>query len=203
MRRFHTAVAIAAALLLGTALAADAQTIGFKLGASLANISEEGTSIGRLTGFAGGGFVRLGGRLGIQAELLTVTKGAEEDEDVLAPGKLQLEDVEIPVLLHAALTTGSSFAPYVFAGPSAAFEVRCESNEAAGNHVLQCGEPRKSTDFGVHVGGGLGIALGPGSLLAEGRYNMGFTNLDDSGHGHELKTRTIMIMVGYAISLVR
>lgn len=202
MRRLYLAFALGIAMLAATASTTSAQTIGFKLGASFANLSEDGTTIGGLTGFAGGGFVRFGmGRIGVQAELLTVTKGAEEDEDVAGAGKLQLEYVEIPLLLHLPLTMGASFAPYVFAGPSAAFEVRCSSEGA--HDPLICDEPRKSMDFGLHVGGGLAFDMGPGAILVEGRYNWGLTDLDDSGHGHNLKTRTAMIMAGYAIPLSR
>src|SRR5690606_12326079 len=122
---------VLAAALAFTATAAEAQTIGFKLGASLSNLKIDGTTAETdyTTGFAGGGFIRFGfGRLGIQPEILSVTKGAEVDGGAVdgEDSALNIEYIEIPVLLHLPLTYGSSFAPYVFGGPSFAFEIGCE-----------------------------------------------------------------------------
>ncbi|MGH7465513.1 MAG: hypothetical protein ACREK1_10085, partial [Longimicrobiales bacterium] len=83
MRRLSCGIIAGAAVLALSAAAADAQTIGFKLGASMSNLSSDGTTgeSDHTTSFAGGGFIRFGfGRLGIQPEILSVKKGAEFDE---------------------------------------------------------------------------------------------------------------------------
>lgn len=210
MRRISTTILALAAALALTA-PGHAQTIGFKLGASLANwdVSDaEDVGLNSITGFAGGGFVRFGlGRLGIQAELLSITKGTEfDDTGTDDDGKVSLEYVEIPLLLHLPLMVGQSFAPYLIAGPSVAFEIGCDFK--AEGIEIECDDPdgdiveRETTDFGLSVGGGLAFAMGPGAVLVEGRYTWGLTNLN-SGTGPEIKNRNALLMAGYEIPLGR
>jgi hypothetical protein len=211
MRRLSTTILALATITLVSAPAAHAQTIGFKLGASLANWSADdldNTNLNSITGFAGGGHIRFGmGRLGIQLELLSITKGTEfEDLSGDDDGKIGIEYVEIPLLLHVPLSLGS-ITPYVFGGPSLAFEVSCSVEE--GGLDVDCDDPagdiigRSSTDFGVSAGGGLGFPVGPGNLFVEGRYTWGLKNLNDSDVGPEVKNKGALIMAGYEISLGR
>jgi hypothetical protein len=186
----------------------DAQTIGFKLGGSMSKFSADGTTdtYDFMTSFAGGGFVRFGfGRLGIQPEILSVTKGAEFD-DSGAGGEdtsIKIEYVEIPVLLHFPLTYGASFAPYVFGGPAFAFEIGCEESEVDCDEALSGLLPlRKGTDIGLSAGGGLAFAMGPGALLLEGRYTWGLTDIDES-ETFSHKNRSILLLAGYSIPLGR
>ena len=202
---------IAGATALAFSAPAHAQTIGFKLGASMSTLSVDGTTadFDHTTGFAGGGFVRFGfGRLGIQPEILSVTKGAETDG--VAGGEdlaIKIEYVAIPILLHLPLTYGSSFAPYVFGGPEIAFEIGCEQGD------VDCNDPSladgvfepKSTDFGLTAGGGLAFAMGPGALLLEGRYTWGLSNINDTPgtDQSEVKNRSALFLAGYSIPLGR
>ena len=215
MRRFSTVIIAGAAALAVSASSVDAQTIGFKLGASMSKFSADGTTdtYDFMTSFAGGGFVRFGfGRLGIQPEILSVTKGAEIDgggtggEDA----SYKIEYVEVPVLLHLPLTYGASFAPYVMGGPAFAFEIGCE--ESLGGTETDCDDvaggllsQRKSIDIGLSAGGGLAFAMGPGAVLVEGRYTWGLTNLNDSEAADpiEVKNRSILLLAGYSIPLGR
>jgi hypothetical protein len=211
MRRFSTVIIAGAAALAVSASSVDAQTIGFKLGASMSKFSAEGTTdtYDFMTSFAGGGFVRFGfGRLGIQPEILSVTKGAEVDDGGTGgDASIKIEYVEVPVLLHLPLTYGASFAPYVMGGPAFAFEIGCESS-LSGTEV-DCDDDtggllsqRKSIDIGLSAGGGLAFAMGPGAVLVEGRYTWGLTNIDDS-EVTDVKNRSILLLAGYSIPLGR
>lgn len=212
MKRFSFAVLAGATALAVSAAPADAQTIGFKLGASLGNLSIDGTTgdTDWTTSFAGGGFVRFGlGRLGIQPEILSVRKGAEydgaTDEDDEA---LKIEYIAVPVLLHLPLTTGSSFSPYLIAGPEFAFDIGCELTTGAGDFDCDSADfpdgpfDRKSIDIGLSAGGGLAFAMGPGALLVEGRYVWGLTNISETDPS-EVKNRAAYILAGYSIPLGR
>lgn len=201
MRRFFMTFAAGTAALAFAATGADAQTIGAKLGASFSTLTTdaEDENIGRLTGFVGGGFVRFDfGRIGLQAELLTVTKGASFEG--ASDTDLSLEYVEIPVLLHLPLSMGPTFAPYVVAGPAFAFEVGCETATSIGSYDCN---GFKSNDIGLAAGGGLAFAMGPGAVLVEGRYTWGMTNLIDDASGGSLKNRSAYLMAGYSIPLSR
>ena len=209
MRRINTMLFGVAAALALSAAAAPAQTIGFKLGASIASqkFDPDVADFKSLTGFVGGGLIRFGsGRLGIQLEALSVTKGSKAETPTGAEGETRLEYVEIPLLLHLPLTTGGSFAPYIVAGPSLGFEISC-TTQGPGSGEADCDETNpdrdKKIDFGV--GGGLGVAFaaGPGAVLLEGRYTLGLSNIATEGSTVEIKNRTILIMAGYEIPLGR
>ncbi|HEX6309412.1 MAG TPA: porin family protein [Longimicrobiales bacterium] len=209
MKRIYRALLTGVVGLAFGATVASAQTIGFKAGVSLATMSIEDIDEGvdHRTGFAGGGFVRFDfGRLGIQPEILSVTKGFEVD-DPSGDERLSLEYVAIPVLLHFPLTYGASFAPYLIGGPEFAFEVGCDAE--IGGVEFDCDDAgadsfdRKSFDIGLSAGGGLAFAMGPGALLLEGRYTWGLTNIQDDEQEAELKNRAAYIMAGYSIPLGR
>jgi hypothetical protein len=208
MRRVYSTLAICAAALALAGTAAEAQTLGFKLGASFStlNIEDATTTQNSITGFIGGGHIRFGltERLGIQAELLSVTKGADitggtPDFD------LRLEYIEVPLLLHVPLMMGSTFSPYVYGGPSVAFEIRCRTT-IAGGATADCGDAdafaRNSTDFGLTAGGGLAFAMGPGALLLEGRYTWGLSDINTADNV-TIRNRSGAVMAGYEIPLGR
>jgi hypothetical protein len=196
MRRLLIAPS-AFALALALSSAAQAQSIGFKLGATMANQEfDPEFETSSITDFAGGGFVRFGlGRLGVQVEALSITKGSEDDADV----QTKIEFIEVPLLLHLPLTMGQSFAPYIIAGPSAAFNIGCERGTAAGV-PSDCDDEFEKTDFGLSAGGGLGFVMGPGAVLLEGRYTWGLKNIND-GDITEIKNRSALFLVGYEIPI--
>lgn len=206
----RTIVAAAAAFALVGASNAGAQTIGFKVGASFAKWDFEtatgGEDLETLTAFMGGGFVRFGlGRVGLQPELLVVTRGGEYPAEAFeGDAKLKVDYIEVPVLLIVPLTMGTGVAPYVFGGPSFAFEINCkvETSAVSGDASEDCSDNdlRESTDIGATAGGGLSFPMGPGDLFVEGRYNWGLTNLA-KGEGTEIKSRTGAVLAGYSIWL--
>jgi opacity protein-like surface antigen len=209
MRRLHAMLFALMAALALSAVDARAQTIGFKLGASLANqnYTDPDLETSGLTGFAGGGLVRFGlGRLGLQFELLTVTKGSEVDDAGSLDTKTKIEYVEIPALVHLPLTVGQSFAPYIIAGPYVAFEIGCTLENQTSGADVDCddsGFENEKTDFGVSAGGGLAFAMGPGAIVLEGRYSWGMKNLNPGTIGSEVKNRAALLLVGYEIALGR
>jgi hypothetical protein len=160
----------------------------------------DGASSG-ITGFSGGGHMRfgLGGRIGVQLELLSVTKGADVGGD-----QYRFEYVEVPLLVHIPLTVGGSFAPYVFGGAAAGIEVRCRVTPS-GTTERNCGDlglDRSSPDIGLVGGGGLAFAMGPGAIIVEGRYTAGMRNVF-TGVGSDVRHRTTSVMAGYEVPLGR
>lgn len=211
MRIFRVLAAVAVFALAG-ATQVDAQTIGFKLGASFSNVDvePEDEDTKTLTAFTGGGFINFPlGPLQLQPELMYITKGTKI-EDVGGEGKWKLSYVEIPVLLVLPLMQGASFSPYVLGGPAFAFEAACElefsDGEVSGSIDCDEGEdlPRKKFDVGGMFGLGFALPAGPGSILIEGRYNFGLIDISDSDVEDEsLKHRSGQVLVGYSIPLTR
>lgn len=214
MRRIYTPVVAALAAL--TLLAADAraQTIGFKLGAAFSNMSTDVDALSTegMTGFTGGGHIRfgLGGRVGIQAEILSTTRGANFTGSRAGAADnfdLRFEYVDIPLMLFVPLTTGM-VAPYVFGGPALSLEVRCRftptgTSGAAGERDCdEAGLQTRSPDFSLVGGGGLAFGMGPGTVLIEGRYTAGMRSIDDSGVD-DFRHRSVSVLAGYEIPLGR
>jgi len=215
-RTLYTFAALTAAFAFA-ATGASAQTIGFKLGAGFANMSTDANNVTTesITGFAGGGHIRfgLGGRIGLQAELLSVTKGANfrgTGAGAADGFDLRFEYVEIPVLIHIPLTLGA-VAPYVFGGPAIGLEVRCRVAPAGGTSSAQqdCsdavagGFDRSSPDFSLVGGAGISLMMGPGSVIAEARYTAGMRNINAHTDGADMRHRVPSVMLGYEIPLVR
>lgn len=206
MGRTTTAFAAVALGIALSAVPAQAQTIGFKLGASLSNFSADEGDWDRKTGFVGGGFIRFGmGAFNLQPEILSVSKGAELSEGG-ETASISLEYIEIPVMLQVPLSLGG-LSPYIVGGPAIAFEIGCSFDTPQGDS--DCDEDgddgsRKKTDFGVTAGAGLEFPLGPGALSFEGRYTWGLTNLnDDANDSFEIKNRAAYLTAGYTIWLGR
>lgn len=208
----HLVLALAGMLLVAGPVSA--QTIGFKVGGTYSNVDfddPDGGEFDWMSGLGVGGFVRFGlAGLALQVDVLGVTKGAEVADPVEGDFNFKLEYVDVPVQLVFA-PGASRFSPYLMVGPSFGFETGCEVElevDDGNNASTDCGdeEGRKTTDIGLTGAAGLQIPLGPGSLLLEGRYTHGLTNLvDDDGQNNDGKMRNRMfgVFAGYSIPLGR
>jgi hypothetical protein len=107
--------------------------------------------------------------------------------------------IEVPVLLRLGLGV-LPFSPYILAGPAFAFEIDCDVEQADVSVACDDGT-RKEFDFGLAGGAGIEFGLGPGSVLLEGRYTHGLTNLNDDPDGPEIKNRSFGVFGGYSISI--
>ena len=188
--------------------------LGVKGGVPFAKLSvedDQGADIENRTGFGGGGFLRvpLGG-VGLQIEVLYVQKGASQtsgDIDPFDEITIALDYIEVPVLLTLPFATGGAASPYVFAGPAFAFEVGCsmQGDSPALDFDIDCeGDPQvdfelqtKSLDIGATFGAGLNLPAGPGTFLLEGRYTLGFVNINDAGD-ESVKNRAFMAQIGFS-----
>jgi hypothetical protein len=211
MRRITTALVMAAALLAWSP-AAHAQIVGFKLGASFSNLDmeDDGRTRNAVTAFTGGGYLRLGlgDRLGLQVEVLSVTKGADiRAETADGSADIRIEYVEVPFLLQIPVAAGETFAPYIYGGPTLSLEVRCRHTDAAGD-TADCddrGFATSSPDFGLSAGTGLAVLLGPGILLLEGRYTWGLTDIN-AGTGEaagRIRNRSAAVTAGFVVPIGR
>jgi hypothetical protein len=211
MRRSYMPLLACAAALALIAPAAEAQVIGFKVGANWSNLSGDDVSnTSAAAAFVGGGHIRLGfgGRIGVQGEILSITRATDFSTNTgQTVGDLRLEYVDIPVLIHVPLTMGMGLAPYAFAGPFVSLEVKCRITPTGGS-AADCDNQsglagnRNSTLFGATAGGGLAFGLGPGALIVEGRYNFGMSNINSGTGTSDVRHRGPAVMAGYELSLV-
>jgi opacity protein-like surface antigen len=197
------------ALMLSSAAQSQAQVIGFKLGGTFSTlqINDGDSDENRLNSFGGGGFIRFGlAGISLQPEVLAVTKGSDIDGIGDNDVHLNLNYIEVPVLARFSLGSGASMTPYLMAGPAFGFEVGCDVEFDFNNNEssTDCGDSiipdRKSMDIGLAGVLGVEFRAGPGSILMEGRYTHGLTNISDS-ETFEVKNRSFGLMAGYSIPL--
>lgn len=177
-------------------------TLGVKLGPNGGDIAFEPAEDTRLrVGFMGGAALAFGVHpaFGVQLEVLFSQKGAKVDDPSSGTSAtFGVNYLEVPLLARVSVPTGT-VRPVFFLGPAVAFETSCSvSGEMDGVQVdVDCDAPlldgglqRKKTDVGVVAGAGFDVDVGPAIVQFEGRYNLGLTNLDDSGDpGASAKTR--------------
>jgi hypothetical protein len=200
------ALVVTACCVLLLPLGAAAQSVGggVKGGVTLADVpnslgdfDEPGASTSLRVGFAAGGFVsiRFGGGFSIQPEVLFTQKGVTlevSDGGSIGDLKFQADYLDVPVL--ARVTFGKGLRGYLFAGPSFDFKLNAtmktgimgESDEA------DISDDVEDFEFAVVFGGG--VELGP--LLLEARWSEGLSNINVGPDDPELKTRTILFLVG-------
>ena len=210
LKKYLTVIALLALAGLAVPMEAQSQAIGFKLGSTWSKVDvdepDADDGIDYMSAFGGGGFIRFGlAGLGLQVDVLALTKGAEVVDAADGDVNFKLDYVDVPVQLVFGLGS-SRFAPYVLVGPSFGFEVGCEvDDESTPNDTeIDCDDAdffeRKSLDIGATGALGLQIPLGPGNVLVEGRYTHGLSNIADNGDT-EIKNRSFGVFAGYSIGL--
>ena len=211
--RFFILFALLATFIATAPALAQTPVIGFKLGPTFSTWEvgdgdDHDTS--SLTAFGGGGFVRFGhGAIGVQLDVLVVTKGAEAVGFTDGEAEIKLNYIEVP--LQLVLSYGiKKVRPYFMFGPSVGFEIGCGlsvDDDDADDSEADCDDAgffeRDDPDFGIVGAVGVNIPLGPGAVLFEARYTHGMTNIyEESGiDDNEVKNRSFALFGGYSIPL--
>jgi outer membrane protein with beta-barrel domain len=200
-------LAMVTTAMFASASESSAQVIfGAKVGYTQADmVFEPDTETNRLASFGGGGFLRFGaGSVSFQPEIVVLTKGAVEPV-ITGDQTLKTDYLELPLLLRLGMRAGAAFAPYLLVGPSISYEIACEAEIeiAGGTETIDCDEEasdRKEFDIGVAGGLGFEFPVGVGSVLVEGRYVHGLTDLNDLD-GFSARNRAFAAFLGFAIPL--
>lgn len=218
MKKLLIVFGVAATLAAAAPLSAQ-RALGFRAGASLANLSIDASGeepdLSSRTGFLVGAYmdIPLSGNLFFQPGFGMTQKGAEISEDEGTFG-LHLDYLEIPLLLKYAFPSSGSLGVHLMAGPALGFELSCNvSFEAEGISAdVACDEGEeqdieiatKSFDVGALLGGGISFPMGGVRLTIEGFYNMGLTNLlEDASDDDSAKNKAIYLTGGVAFPVGR
>lgn len=159
--------------------------------------------------------------LGLQLEPAYVQKGATVNFSVTEnnltadiEGTISANYFDIPLLLKLSLPAGL-IKPYLLAGGSVGFllgDAKLKIDKATVNGQDAIGlipsEEReqilkiKNKDYIVSLGAGIEIPVGLISVLVEGRYDIGLTNLnDDPNDDTEYKTTGVQLKAGILVGL--
>ena len=163
--------------------------------------SDQGGESSYKPGFALGGFIGLGltDVVTIQPEVMFTQKGTRfSNEEFNEELTTRLDYIEIPVLVVANIPVSGSVLPFVYAGPTFAFNTLAEVTiESEGTEEkVNVSDNAKVADLGVAFGGGAKIA----NFGIEARYTLGLSNIAEDEVGEKLKTRTFSILFGYTFS---
>ncbi len=175
--------------------------LGIEGGLSMAKIDVGPTSTttyNNRTGLSAGALLEIGfGNWSVNGEALYIQKGA------VSPGIIPTVDTtykfdyfEIPVTLKYTFGT-PIVKPFIFAGGYFGFRAKAES-QVGTNTPTDLSTGYKSSDMGLTFGGGLEIAFTPAtSIFANGRYDLGLTNiLDSPTTTTTIKNKAVVLMVG-------
>lgn len=172
---------------------------GAKGGLNLANItgSDAGGS-NMKAGFHVGAFVEIpiANKLIIQPEIHYSNQGAQQDgsfEGFNFDAKFQLNYINVPVMFKYAITEKFFLegGPYVGFLTSAKVEVDIAG---IGSNSEDVKELFKSTDFGLGIGMNYDFS---DVIFANVRYQVGLTQIGDSGEGDDIKNSVIQIGLGF------
>lgn len=135
----------------------------------------------------------------IQPELLFIRKGCSLRG---TPGGTFLSYLEIPILLKGTLPTKGSLKPFVYAGPSLGILLAAKA-EVSGfiEDSWDVKDEMNTIDFGIALGIGTDIKVGPGNIVIEFRYEPGLLNntKEENEVQPEIKNYCFGLLAGYAI----
>lgn len=185
-------------------------------------------SKGSRVGVAVRGFVTywVSDRLGIECGLSYYQAGCTRDFEIEVMGvqgelatTAAVNYVEIPVLFKYSFMRTAGSSPFIYAGPSLGIKTSAEFEMEATQEFMgqsltismteDIDDYVKGTNLSLVFGGGYAMSLGQMTLMVEGSYALGLTNVveetgrievDDGEYLDldEAKTRTISIMAGIA-----
>ncbi len=209
-------IILSMAFLIAFCLYANAQSFIIpKGGVVFSNMNTTDLGVEGRTGFVGGlGLsipITADNFLAVQPELLYIQKGAKFSANTSGATRLgdtYLNYAELPVLLKVSFG-GDVFRAYVNAGPSVAYALSGKTNQGPNVVDVSFGDGADVTfnnriDFGAQFGGGIGFKAGPGDILLDLRYGLGFSNLLNqpvAGTDTEAQNRVYALTLGYAIPL--
>ena len=170
------------------------------------------------TGLAFGLGFETGGTLGFEIDLLYIQKGVRYQGSMTVTGgtdvfdfTAKLDELSVPVLLKFhVLNIASGPDIYLAGGGEIAYVmspkvVYTASGPDAGNTTQSGTQDEKdyvqSIDYGLVLGGGVCLPLGGFKLCIEGRYHLGFANMEKvpagaTDSGTSPKTNAILILAG-------
>ena len=197
----------------------------------LANDISYNGNLKAISGFTGGAAIeaKMSSFFSWQAELLFVTKGFSDKFS--GPGysytySQKISYLEIPLLAKGNFTQGK-FKAFILAGPSIAYGLggkyaysgsytssgtiyfKSAPANYTGNDSYYNKNETNQIDIGLQFGGGVGYELGPGVIILDARYGMGFIDLYKKAYGNATnpnfdntsKYRVFALTIGYAIKI--
>lgn len=198
-------------------------------GEDIDDAEDEGLDIGMRPGaIAGvGAGIQLIKFFCIQPEVLFTMKGTKMSGDLedvsvgkiaSVEGTVKINYLAIPILLKVTIPAGPVI-PNVYVGPSLDICLTSEQEEkidftpqmeALGfedtDTTVDMKDDTKGLDFGLAMGGGVDLKVGPGRIIFDIRYTLGFATIDneeDEDLAADMKNGVLSFIVGFGIDFGR
>lgn len=160
--------------------------------------------------------------LAIQPELAYVQKGARVDFTPASAATIDIRYIEFQFPLVLIPIPQGRLRPKLYSGIAGSVELSCDVQGSfpGGDSSTRCGwqDPLRTVlvftqtslvEMGWLVGAGLDLALGPGAVTADLRYNLGLSDINDietvsiNGVGAPLRVenRALQVVAGYVLYL--
>jgi len=160
-----------------------------------------------LSGLTGGLGFETGGALGLEIDLMYLPKGIRykgTDSGTTFDIKARMTEVSATALLKFNLPV-QGISPYILGGGEIAYilQAKYDYSISSGGETQTGSEDIKesvnSMDYGLVLGGGIGIPLGGMKFVAEVRYHLGFANLvkDPAPEDPAVKSNMFLILAGF------
>ena len=161
--------------------------------------------------------LRLNSIFSIRLDPMYLQKGGIYREEQQGDLHMKSHVLEIPLLFKAGY--GEKIRPYVVVGPSCGYYLESNAQSELLGLTLEgdVGDILKDVEWSLLFGAGGEVPIWKGTIFIEGRYVMGFTNINKGGQlmlqsgslmfpidmdpGDDLKTKNIQIMMGYKLAL--
>lgn len=212
MRRIKSFLCLVGLVLIGyqPALAQNELVVGIRGGVNISSVTGNLVDqypeydYGTLTGFNGGALARIyfTPLLSLQVEGSYSQKGSTVSY-LGQTADLMFTYLEWPMFVRYELILGS-LRPAAYVGSSFAFETKCEAKGPSGTFDCDEGDlnSTKSFDAGLILGLGLDVRLGGLILMGDGRYTLGYRNLNDSSDSDsDFKNRNWTFLVGVGVPI--
>jgi opacity protein-like surface antigen len=185
--------------------------VGYGMGNIAYTTDQDTTEIDKyktaLPGFAGGVGFETGGTVGLELDLMYLPKGVRfkgTDSGTTFDYKVEMTQISAAVLLKLNFPM-SGISPFALGGGEVAYISSAKVNYtvSSGGQTESGSEDFKedsvSMDYGLVLGGGIGLPLGGMKLVAEVRYHLGFANLvkDPTPEDPKIKSSLFLIMAGF------
>jgi hypothetical protein len=151
--------------------------------------------------------LRVTHRLSLQLEGRYAQQGVQRF-DQGSRGVIALSYVEVPLVARlSVLPADAPMRPCLHAGGFVRFETACNVHISGLTSAdLDCDtaipNERKTTDYGVNVGGGADVRFGPGDVMLNVEYAYGLRNLSEDPTV-KIRSRVLGFTVGYRIPVAR
>lgn len=189
-------------------------TVGIMAGVNYTKVTQDpdpgDVTLHYKAGFVGGGFLgyQVADVFSIEPQVLFSQKGTKVEgtgSNSSLEGSVRINYIAVPILGKFWIPVSDpSIKPFVFIGPEIAFKVSCKaegvilavtgSQDCDNTEVIKV----KSTDFGGTAGGGIQFRAGNQIVRVDGRYTLGFTNINDGSgtDNRDIKNRAFSATIG-------